>query len=171
MKRICKPLVAVILVFSLIGSLFSVQISAAKNILNEIPTVYEIEKWYNQQPIPKTNSEYVKYLQDVENGDISPYGDIIPTSRPIVSDDTISNLQTARAATLPPQYYPSDYNNVTSVKDQGEEGLCWAYAAVSTIESFLIKNHNIERDYSENYYNYYFATDQCIKTTMSCRCF
>ena len=50
-----------------------------------------------------------------------------------------------------PQYYNlADLNQTTSVKDQMDEGNCWAFAAIGGLESNILKSHNLLLDLSEN---------------------
>lgn len=51
-----------------------------------------------------------------------------------VSNEDISNM------TFAAKYDPRSLGLVTSVKNQGQWGLCWNYAAISTIESYFIKS-------------------------------
>ena len=50
----------------------------------------------------------------------------------------LSNIPTINAATLPSSYDLRDYDRVTSVKNQGIPGPCWAFAAVGAMESNYI---------------------------------
>ena len=50
-----------------------------------------------------------------------------------------------------PQYYNLvDLNQTTPVKDQMDEGNCWAFAAIGGLESNVLKAHNLLLDLSEN---------------------
>lgn len=51
-----------------------------------------------------------------------------------VSNEDISNM------TFAAKYDPRSLGLVTSIKNQGQWGLCWNYAAISTIESYFIKS-------------------------------
>ena len=56
--------------------------------------------------------------------------------------DTYYRLTGNKRDTLPSTYDSRNYNCVTSVKNQGSYGSCWAFAAMGCIESYMIK-HNI----------------------------
>ena len=51
---------------------------------------------------------------------------------------------------LPSRYNLADYGYVTSVKDQGTGGYCWAFTAISVLESCILKATGMEYDFSEN---------------------
>ncbi len=51
---------------------------------------------------------------------------------------------------LPSSYDLRDLGLVTSVKNQGSNGDCWAFAIYAALESYLLKFENITYDFSEN---------------------
>ena len=51
---------------------------------------------------------------------------------------------------IPSYYNLADLNQTTSVKDQMDEGNCWAFAAIGGLESNVLKAHNLLLDLSEN---------------------
>ena len=55
-------------------------------------------------------------------------------------------VSTNAQTTLPSSYDSRDYGYVTSVKDQGGYSLCWAHAAMASIESSMIKNGIINNE-------------------------
>lgn len=52
--------------------------------------------------------------------------------------------------TLPSYYDLRDYNLVTPVKDQGSNGNCWAFAAIASLESCILKATGQVYDLSES---------------------
>ena len=53
--------------------------------------------------------------------------------------DTYYRLTGNMRDTLPSTYDSRNYNYVTSVKNQGSYGSCWAHAAMACVESYMIK--------------------------------
>lgn len=68
-----------------------------------------------------------------------------------------SELSIETAANLPASYDPRTVGSVTSVKDQGNVGICWAFAAMAVSESALIRQgfENSSVDLSELHATYF----------------
>jgi len=61
------------------------------------------------------------------------------------------------AESFPASYDLRTYNKVTSVKDQGQCGSCWAFSAIGGIESSLLPTES--RNFSEQHLNKYHGFD------------
>ena len=77
-----------------------------------------------------------------------------PTATPtrqteILDDDTASFMVSGQA--LPSAYDWCDHNGCTAVKDQGNCGSCWAFAAVGVFESVIKIKDGVSRNLSEQY--------------------
>ena len=87
--------------------------------------------------------------------------------KPVVFSAVIGTLAVAASVAvyaegLPEKYSSVDKGYITSVKDQGKWGVCWAFSSTSAAESSLIKEYgdiynNTNLDISENL-NTYFIT-------------
>lgn len=87
---------------------------------------------------------------------------ILIISSILISLVIISPLFKVSASELPAYYRTK---TVPKVKNQGTEGLCWAFAVTSTLETELIKNNNVDKniDFSElalAYFCYNVAYDK-----------
>ena len=51
---------------------------------------------------------------------------------------------------LPTTFDLRKENRITSVKDQGNSGSCWAFASISSLESYLLNSTGEDWDFSEN---------------------
>ena len=68
---------------------------------------------------------------------------VMPTRKYENFDENVnenSNNSLARSSQMPVTYSSVDKGYVTSVKNQNPYGNCWAYAACSVAESYLIKH-------------------------------
>lgn len=52
---------------------------------------------------------------------------------------------------LPEKYDFRDYYKSSHVKNQGSHGTCWAHAAIGCLESYISKEEDLLRDFSENH--------------------
>ncbi|WP_455645570.1 C1 family peptidase [Methanosphaera sp.] len=72
--------------------------------------------------------------------------DVITTTN---SPSIIVNNSNISISSLPSSYDLRDYGYVTSVKNQGSDGNCWAFATIATLESCILKATNLSYDLSE----------------------
>jgi C1A family cysteine protease len=103
------------------------------------------------------NPEFVDYLSDINNSGaaVGISGDTIDRAKGLIP----SPIKIARNqgtiglfgdTSLPSSYDLRIMDRLTPVKDQGEIGSCWAFAAYSSLESFLLTNWQDTYDLSEN---------------------
>lgn len=74
---------------------------------------------------------------------------------------TNSRLRSGVASSIV-RYDPREIGMVTSVKDQKETGLCWAFTSVAMAEIAALKNKYVNNtvDFSENHLGYFFYNRQ-----------
>ncbi len=87
------------------------------------------------------NPDFVEYIKNGGDGGIVP----APFSLP---KKDLSQL--SKSLELPLTYDLRDSNYVTSVKNQGACGSCWAFATMATVESHWLKKYGEYTDLSEN---------------------
>ncbi len=144
-EMICLLLIA-LMVFSLFGALaHTTPLSAAT------PTVRLIETSSNFSQAP-LNPDFIKYQRELASGKATTQnsgghrlGDVPP---PI----DLSHL-TGQPISTALRGYPSVYDlrtlgEVSSVKNQGDCGCCWTFAAYGSLESYLLPSESW--DFSEN---------------------
>ena len=71
---------------------------------------------------------------------------ILVKNNNIVSDSFHGNYPLLKATALPSKYNLNDYGYVTKPKSQIPYGACWSFAALSSLESNIIKNGNATKD-------------------------
>ncbi|MGN0509581.1 MAG: C1 family peptidase, partial [Ruminococcus sp.] len=89
------------------------------------------------------------YIRSVNNNNLLSYynenGDEVDV-------DKLNNDVDVNESSLPSEYDLRDYNRVTSVRDQGSEGLCWDFAATASMESSILTNPELSSKEGENPY-------------------
>ena len=83
-----------------------------------------------------------------------------------VSTENAGSNRRKKASSLPTSYDLRDRNIITSIKDQGVSGSCWAFAATKSLESYLLLKEpdtaqNIDLSESHlSWYTYHPSTDK-----------
>ena len=90
------------------------------------------------------------------------YEESVMPTRQYEHIETSNNNSKRARNTLASSYSSVDQGYVTSVKNQGSNGNCWAFAACSVAESYLIKHGitNNQVDLSEAHLNYYMYNNK-----------
>ena len=106
------------------------------------------------------NPEYEKYLQDVANGKGGEY-ELIPNKYiPATSGVRARGMNIQRGnndSSLPASYNLIDEGFGTTIKNQGADGICWAYAITTAVESYLKKHNIANTEFSPKQLDYLFA--------------
>ena len=102
----------------------------------------------NSQSITKTKDMPAQPSKAVQN----KTGSLLKKN--IVPNKTYMEIETS----LPTKYSSVDKGYVTSVKDQGTSNMCWAFSAMSVLESYLIKNNFGTYDLSEEHLDLWATT-------------
>ncbi len=99
---------------------------------------------FAQGKLSPLNPDFIEYMKNKTNDNT---GGVIPA--PIIIPKFQLNAL-SKPANLPVAYDLRDSNYVTSVKNQGICGSCWAFATMASVESNWLKNHDEYVDLSEN---------------------
>lgn len=127
-----------------------------KKILDIEESEEEKNKKSSQEEIEKqaTTDEYKEYdnLSDEEKDelDVIPRKDVVVIDELDDLDDKDNNLIVNE---IPDKYDLRDYMNL-KVEDQTGFGLCWAFASLNVLETFLSIHDNVMYDFSEIHLDY-----------------
>ena len=101
--------------------------------------------------IIESNTTYENNTAKIYN-DTAIFLEMIPDNITITGKDYIFIIGNHTNITEVPSYYNlNDYGQVTSVKNQEDEGNCWAFALIGGMESNILKSTGIIFDLSENH--------------------
>ena len=101
---------------------------------------------------PDNYSElYKQYLQlsDEEKANVV----VIPEKYKVSLNEYNNNTTTLRNSDLPQRYNLAEHYDI-KVENQGEEGNCWTFASLETLETYLQMHGYGTFDFSENHLNY-----------------
>lgn len=93
--------------------------------------------------LPFSNSVFGMTNNDLSSGKLGK----IPSAIKVTKQNT--NLKKS-SVSLPASYDLRKLNRVTSPKDQGDTGSCWAFASSASLESYLLSKGFGTYDFSEN---------------------
>ncbi|NEP81445.1 MAG: hypothetical protein F6K39_26740, partial [Okeania sp. SIO3B3] len=111
---------------------------------------------------PKNNKVNTNYdlslgVKTSLESDTQPGLMTVPVNEPVVQDNPFA--PPFQGVNLPSNYDLRKKGDVTSVKDQGSCGSCWAFATYASLESSLVKEKNLTTDLSENHLKNYHGFD------------
>lgn len=81
------------------------------------------------------NEREAHYIRSVNNNNLLSYYN---ENGEEVDVESLNNDFYINESALPSEYDLRDYNRVTSVKNQGSEGLCWDFASTASMESSIL---------------------------------
>ncbi len=95
--------------------------------------------------IDQQNPVFTQYLESHDNSSMGK----IPSTIKIGGVQTSDKIAIMSAVNLPVKYDLRNLNRVTSVKNQGSIGVCWSFAAMSSLESALLSKTGTVSCFSE----------------------
>lgn len=114
-----------------------------------IPYVSYADTYYGIHKIEYTD-EFKQYIEDYKNGDTEKYGDKIPSPYDVEGTEIKGNASgISRYASA--KYDPREIDKTTPARDQENLGVCWAFAGMTGMESYLMTNGYGEYDLSEEH--------------------
>lgn len=93
------------------------------------------------------NEQEAQYIRAVENNNLLSYYN---ENGEEVNVEALNNDVDVNENSLPSEYDLRKYNRVTSVRNQGSEGLCWDFAATASMESNILTNPGLASKEGDN---------------------
>ncbi len=101
----------------------------------------------------RINPEYTQYMNDVRNGRGSEWKMIPNKYLPVDTAGTQGNVGLG-GSSLPSSYNLTTSGYATTIKNQGGEGICWAYATTTVMESYMKKTKGVSIEFSPKQLDY-----------------
>ena len=105
---------------------------------------------FNNCNFDKNTQIYIDDVSYTNNKNVNLYKE--EDSVDLINTNTftpIYGINKANVISIPSKYNLCDYGYVSSVKNQENGGNCWAFAALSSLESCILKSTGVEYDFSE----------------------
>ncbi|MDD3248166.1 MAG: lectin like domain-containing protein [Methanosarcina sp.] len=156
MKKINSLLLALTILLSCLSASPSFAAGSAKTFELPLNNISLSEPAIEMAPL---NPEFLEPGQQEPVDPISPsdYGHISglgympsPVDLSGLSRSSERLLLRASGLELPATYDLRTESQVTSVKDQGKTGSCWAFSSLASLESYILGAEGKSRDFSEN---------------------
>lgn len=95
------------------------------------------------------NEQEVQYIRAVNNNNLLSYYN---ENGEEVDVESLNNDVDINESSIPEKYDLRDYNRVTSVRNQGSEGLCWDFASTASMESNILSQSELSAKEGDNPY-------------------
>ena len=100
----------------------------------------------------------ISLTEEEREAQLAPIRELSPMeSAPEVQDLSGSETPAVSASNLPSSYDARTKGLVTSVKNQGNTNMCWAFTMASVLETSLLAQGYGAYDLSEEHLSYFFA--------------
>lgn len=156
MKKINSLLLSFIILFSYLSASPNFVAGNSENFEPPLNNTSIIDPGIEEAPL---NPEFLDPGQSDSEKPISPsdYGHASgpgytppPVNVPALSTPEEKLLLRATASEFPSTFDLREKGNLTSVKDQGNTGSCWAFSSLASLESYILGTEGESRDFSEN---------------------
>ena len=104
------------------------------------------------------NPAYEEYMADVAAGKEDDW-ELIPNKYIQNNDSRLFRSYRASNTNLPATYNLIDEGYGTLIKNQGSDGICWAFSITTAVESYLLKNEIADIEFSPKQMDYLYAND------------
>lgn len=156
MKKINSLLLSLVILFSYLSVSLNVASGSAENfelpLNNSSVSCPEIEEApLNPEFLDPEQSDSVEPISSSDYGHISGPGYVPPPVEiSALSTPEERLLLKVTGSGLPTTYDLREQGRVTSVKNQGQTGSCWAFSSLASLESYILGKEGENRDFSEN---------------------
>jgi C1A family cysteine protease len=156
LKKINSFLLSIIVLFSCLSGSPNLAAGSAENF--ELP----LNNTSLSDPAIETAPLNPEFLDPGQSGSVEPisssdYGHVSgpgytppPVNIPELSTSEEKLLLRVSGSELPSTYDLREEGRVTSVKNQGDTGSCWAFSSLASLESYILGTEGENMDFSEN---------------------
>lgn len=85
----------------------------------------------------EVSSSYDKYYDGIYHDAGEKYNDLVPTTYQVESVEDLDSDSDKKSSAIGEKYDPRELGLTTSIKNQGVNEVCWAFAGMAVLESYL----------------------------------